>query len=679
MSAELRLVRVLAGAALRRHAASVLSVAVLIALLGGLAMGSVAAARRTQDAYPAYLSGSRASNLQVFPYSVRNRFGFVPVTELDRIFSRLPLVTHVAVSPSIYVVPSAEGNDPAAPFNATEVEAVGSEGGEWFTVDRPAVVSGRMANPADPTEMVASKDAVALLHWHLGERVRFNAYTAAQASTSLTSPRATRHLTLRLVGIVVFANEVARDDVDRYPTQVVVTPALTRTLASSVGNVGFSLVLRGGDASVPVVEHEVQDALPPDSVYEFHVTSVVETAVEHAIEPASLALAAFGAFAAAACLVLAYQALRRLVLSEGTTIPVARALGASRRSLVAAAALPGVVAIVAGAAAAVAIAVLASPLAPIGAVRDVDPAPGLTADGLVLGSGVALVVLVLGVAAARLGAATLRQASRPAGSWTRSRPGEAAARAGAPLTVVTGVRFALERNAARGSSTYAVLVASVLAVAVAVATVTFGSSLRTLTTDPRLYGWNWDYAIISPADSTLPPAIGQALSRDPDVAGWAGYIYASVEIAGTTVPLDISATTDPAVGPTLLAGHGIDGPRQVVLGAQTMASVHAHVGGWVVASYGSPSDYPVYVPPTRVRVVGEATMPAIGATDNLHTSMGVGATLSASIEPPAFRAAITQPDRNLDGPNIVVVRLRPGVRRAVAEAGSPRSRRRAPR
>ncbi|HLK44742.1 MAG TPA: FtsX-like permease family protein, partial [Acidimicrobiales bacterium] len=83
----------------------------------------------------------------------------------------------------------------------------------------------------------------------------------------------------------------------------------------------------------------------------------------------------------------------------------------------------------------------------------------------------------------------------------------------------------------------------------------------------------------------------------------------------------------------------------------------------------SPSDYPVYVPPTRVRVVGEATMPAIGATDNLHTSMGVGAELPAGIEPPAFRAAITKPDKNLDGPEIVVIRLRHGVRRAAATAG----------
>jgi predicted lysophospholipase L1 biosynthesis ABC-type transport system permease subunit len=43
--------------------------------------------------------------------------------------------------------------------------------------------------------------------------------------------------------------------------------------------------------------------------------------------------------------------------------------------------------------------------------------------------------------------------------------------------------------------------------------------------------------------------------------------------------------------------------------------------------------------------------------------MGTGAMISLSIEPPKFRQAINgpDPDPNLEGPDIVVVRLRPGV------------------
>jgi hypothetical protein len=69
----------------------------------------------------------------------------------------------------------------------------------------------------------------------------------------------------------------------------------------------------------------------------------------------------------------------------------------------------------------------------------------------------------------------------------------------------------------------------------------------------------------------------------------------------------------------------------------------------------------VYIPPTRLRIVGTATMPAIGNAGALHPSMGTGALLSMHLGPASFHQALTQPDPNLNGPSIEVVRLRPGV------------------
>jgi hypothetical protein len=46
-----------------------LTVALLIGLVGGVAIGAVAAARRTQSAFPAYLAASHASDLQFQSYS----------------------------------------------------------------------------------------------------------------------------------------------------------------------------------------------------------------------------------------------------------------------------------------------------------------------------------------------------------------------------------------------------------------------------------------------------------------------------------------------------------------------------------------------------------------------------------------------------------------------------------
>ena len=53
-------------------------------------------------------------------------------------------------------------------------------------------------------------------------------------------------------------------------------------------------------------------------------------------------------------------------------------------------------------------------------------------------------------------------------------------------------------------------------------------------------------------------------------------------------------------------------------------------------------DAPIYVPPTRLRIVGTATFPAVGfaSTVSDHTSMGTGALLAFQVCPSRFVAAL---------------------------------------
>ena len=67
---------------------------------------------------------------------------------------------------------------------------------------------------------------------------------------------------------------------------------------------------------------------------------------------------------------------------------------------------------------------------------------------------------------------------------------------GLPAPAATGLRFALQP----GTETDAVpmrsaIVGAALAAIVLIATVTFGASLDHLVSTPRLYGWNWSYAL----------------------------------------------------------------------------------------------------------------------------------------------------------------------------------------
>lgn len=103
--------------------------------------------------------------------------------------------------------------------------------------------------------------------------------------------------------------------------------------------------------------------------------------------------------------------------------------------------------------------------------------------------------------------------------------------------------------------------------------------------------------------------------------------------------------------------------NQIVVGAATLAVLHKHVGDTVYVSYGSPADAPIYIPPTRVVVVGTATFPAVGFESLVadHTSMGTGALFSEGILPPSFQRAVSSPDPDQNGPELVFVRLRNDV------------------
>jgi len=216
------------------------------------------------------------------------------------------------------------------------------------------------------------------------------------------------------------------------------------------------------------------------------------------------------------------------------------------------------------------------------------------------------------------------------------------------------------------------LLGSVLAVALVVTTLTFGNSLQTLVSSPALYGWNWTYILnpVGAGSGNVPHVAFSLLKHDRYVAAYSGASFNDVQIDGQGAPFLIE-DVNASVAPPILSGHGVDAPRQVVLGAATMANLHKHLGQYVTVTYGAPADAPIYVPPTRLQIVGTATFPAIGfaSTVSDHTSMGTGVLFSFQMLPRAFDAAVNSgPVPALDGPNLALVRIRPEAPPAAALA-----------
>jgi hypothetical protein len=183
-------------------------------------------------------------------------------------------------------------------------------------------------------------------------------------------------------------------------------------------------------------------------------------------------------------------------------------------------------------------------------------------------------------------------------------------------------------------------------------------------THPSLYGWNWSYMLsqVGSGGGNVPPQAFTLLAHDPDVAANTGMSYNDADIDGQSIPF-LFGQAHAKVTPALLSGHAVENKHQIVLGAATMAQLHKHLGDSVVASYGSPKDAPIYVPPTRLVIVGTATMPAVGFASIIsdHTSMGTGAFVATSVLPAAFQKAMNSSDPTLNGPILAVVQLRAGV------------------
>ena len=647
-------------ATLGRRWGGYLTLALLIGLIGGIAMGSVAAARRTQSSFATFLASTRPSDLSLTAQG----------PNLTKKLARLPGVQRAeAALYSLNAFPLTRKGTliiPAA-FRNGEAFPVGSIDGEYFGQDRVTVTAGRMARPAREDEFVATAQAAHLLGWHVGEHIPMGFYTNAQSPTS----RPLRRLEMRLTGIVVFNDEVVLDDVDRFPAFVLFTPALTRPFSTGPENVYYGLKLTGGARGVPAVEREIIRALPRGTTASFHVATVVEGQVNRTVEPEAIALAVFGVIAMLAVLLISAQVIARQIQETGEETEVLNALGAGRLAVMGDTLLGILGAVVAGSLLAAGVAFGLSPLSPIGPVRPVYPSPGPAADVTVLGFGFLALVAGIGAIAVVLAA---RSAAGPrlegARRTTRvSGIARLAASSGAPFSAVAGVRFALEPGRGRTAvPVRSALFGAALAVAIVVATLTFGSGLTTLVSHPPLYGWNWNYAL---EGGPVPPQARSLLAHDRLVAAWNGVSFANAQIDGQIVPVIITGI-HAQVTPPILSGHPPTADNQIVLGAATLAQLHKRLGDTVVVSYGAPDDAPVYIPPKTLVIVGTATLPAIGNPQTLHTSMGTGALVPAGIEPPAMQKFLTSPNPTLNGPRAVLVRLKAGVTPAAGLASLQR-------
>jgi hypothetical protein len=645
----LRAARYRFRATFRRRWSGYLTLALLIGLVGGVALGSLTAARRTYASYPEFLASTNPSDLLVLPQTSSPEAGLV------RELARLPHVRSAEEGEQI----TAATLTPAGRVKTileTQVELVASPDGLFTDQDRLRIIQGRAADPARAREVVATNEAAAILGIHVGSRIA----VGIEPDTA-KSVRFYRTTVLTVVGIGVLGLQVVHDDIDTNRAGFLVgTPALLRQFESCCATNSYDgLQLDGGSSSDVPVEREYEHLIdaPATSYGQLVVyqTTAIEAEAQQAIRPEAIALAVFGVIALLAALIIGTQAISRRLYANASETGVLRALGATPAATMADGLLGIAGAVAAGVVLAAAVALALSPLELFGPVAAVEPTPGIHADWTVLGLGTLALAVILGAVAAAISfrLAPHRVARRAAAGSRGSGTVAAALAAGLPASGAAGLRFALEPGHGRTAvPVRSVIAGTVLAVFVGIATLTFGASLSTLISHPSLYGWNFSYALYSVDGYGSVPSrwVAPLLARDPDVAATTGVYFATIQIDGQTVPA-MAARVPAAIAPSSLTGHALTGPGQIVLGPATLAALHKRLGETVTVSEGQ------IVPPVRLRITGTAALPTIGDVIGVHASLSTGALLSTQ----------AVPARDLDaygpvsGPNAIFIRLRPGV------------------
>jgi|CZKT01.1.fsa_nt_gi hypothetical protein len=643
-------------ATFRRRLGGYLTLAVLIGLVGGVAMGSMVAARRTYASYPKFLASTNPSDLIVQPTTTPTyspRF-------LDQL-ARLPDVRKVATSAG-FTAATLTPRGRIGTFLLTQVELIASLNGLYSSEDRLTITTGHVADPRRADQIVASTEAAAVLGLHVGSHVSVGIVANASQHASFY-----RKLNLTVVGLGVFNIQVVQDDIEKDRTGFLVgTPALARLIVPCCASYEYvGLRLAGGSKDDSFVEQKYDQLLSTSSytrgdsgsLLQVYVTSAIEDEAQRAIRPEAIALGVFGVIAGLAALLIGLQAISRQLRAGAEDTGVLRGLGAGPAATMADGLLGVIGAVIAGALLAAGVAMSLSPLSLFGPVREVEPSRGVYLDWVVLGLGPLILVAVLGVMAAALAyrQAPHRAAARQPAGEGGSGLVRAALAAGLPASGVAGLRFALE--AGRGPTAVpvrSVMAGAALAIGVVTATLTFGASLNTLVSHPALYGWNFNYALYSTDGYGSFPAnmVDPVLASDRSVAATTGVYFLTAQIDGQTVPA-IAAPASAAVAPPMLSGHPVDGSRQIILGPATLAQLDKQVGDTVWVSEGS------VVPGVRLKIVGTATLPTIGTVLGVHASMSTGALLATSV----VRTAVLSSGGfgSLEGPNAIFVRLRPGT------------------
>lgn len=671
----------LARAGLRRGAA-LFGLAAVVALGLGVAIASLEAAARTEQAYPDYLRRADVGELVVNPSLITKR--------AEEIISSTPGVLGYVSDSLLNAGDDSEQPTAEATMANAATQLRMSTDGRYITHDRPVIREGRMIR-SGPEAFVNAEMADGL-GLRIGSTLPLAFYPNTYTGDGSDDVEPIGRTEVRVVGIGLFQDEVLADGL--YPRRrILVTedvgspydcvfdepdPADTRSfeeVATAITPPGcamsyryYSLRIAGGAGGVGKVadalatRFEAENEGLPAPLREAGVGyTLIPTVmaddtlrVQRSLEPAVRSLQLFSLAAMTATIVVALLGAMRIARRDEHDHRIWRDLGVARVTRIAGAAAPLVLAAAGGLTGAVGVGWLASGVGPVGSVRQLDAGRlGLSAGPVLAIVGASALLLVAGAVAAAVVVSTPR-ARRVGAAATPSRM----------MARITGPSAGLGvRAAVNGPGSRALLAASVTVVSTVLATLVFSASLTGLVSQPERFGWPYDIAAMvnfGYGGTTDAAAVAATLDR-PEVERWGFAAMASMTIGGDTVPFVAARAGFGAMELPVVSGALPDADDEIALGSLTARRLGLGVGDKATVQ--------TFFGDREATIRGLVVLPPVGPLQSDRASLGTGALLSqefvdALLVDAAAESGGDPADLGDEQSGLVAIDLRPDVDRA---------------
>lgn len=568
--ATARIVSFTTRSGLRRSARSLAALVLLLAVAAGGAMGAAAGARRTGS------SDERLAAISAVP----ELFAFAAEPALFEALLDRPGVAGGSAYRQLGLQPAtAPCDDSEEAYFPIQAPSAGTP----FAVPRPRLVHGRWADPAAPGQAMVSEQHAARLGVGVGDRLGYRAVVLDEEG----EPVGCTDDVVATVTVVGVLRELFELGAAGEPTLATtyLTPAFV-TAHPDVPDIGFGsggfIDLDDGVDPAAFSEGLAEEFGRDDGPAAGALPLPFGSSVDPALDAAAVGLWALAAVLATGGALALVVGLLRQAGAAGTELRQLHALGLGPRPLAAVAAGPGVMVGLAGTLLAAALAVVSSRFHLVGLAARVEPDPGFDVDLAVLLPGVAVTLVVCGLATAAVALWASGAATRPvrAGGVTRPGVGDRISARGLPPWAALGTDYALGRPRRTELPARGALLTAVAGTAGVMAILLFGQAVRSVAGEPSVYGWGDWAGFAGPAEDAGPDAdVTPALQADPDVVGVAHVSYRfKLKIDGQVLSGLPVARLSGDGGPTIVAGTPPSGPGQLALGVNAAERLGAGIG-----------------------------------------------------------------------------------------------------